>query len=113
MRLLLIALLCLSNGGCFWGAFFEIDTAVEVNNRTDRTVDAAPLGSLFDDDMFSSQEQSIRSGSSKLFTIDGFEIDPAMEVRYNGIRRVYDVDFGFWGYDEIDVETWHFVNGNG
>jgi hypothetical protein len=86
---------------------------VKVNNHTNDKISACPVGDFYGDDMFTAQKKDIGKGDSERFAIDGFESNPGIEVKYKGQKRDYDVDIDFFGYDEITVETYHFVNGNG
>ncbi len=110
-NLVLIVVLCLTQGGCFWGLFGD-EVAAKVNNKTDDTIRASVDG-YYPSDIYSIQDEYIRSGKSHQFYFDNFEVDPEVEVIYKGIHRLYEVEVDFWGYDTINVETFHFVNANG
>lgn len=113
IKLLFLSTMCICFGGCWWGAIFDGDMTVKVKNHTDEKIRVVPVGSLYGDDMYNGQRQDIKSGRSSIFHYDGFEIDPKIEVKYRDQKRIYDVDIDFWGYDEVNVEKYHFVNGNG
>lgn len=113
MRHVAILIMCLPLSGCFVGQFFGADYNVTVNNHTDRTIKAYPNGDLVGDDVYESEAQSIKHDDRAVILIDGFEADPSIRVEYHGVKRDFDVDYDWLGYDEITVETWHFVQGNG
>ena len=113
MRYIAILIMCLQLSGCFVGQFFGADYQVKVDNHTDKTITAYPNGDVVGDDVYESEAQRIRRDGSQVFLIDGFETDPRIRVEYDGVQRDFDVDYDWLGYDEITVETYHFVKGNG
>ena len=111
IKITLILLLCFVQGGCFWGLFSD-DIVVTVNNHTDATIKVMPKH-VYADEIYKIQDEFIGSGGSHVFYIEGVDFDPEILVEYKGYKHLYDIDIDFWGYDEINVEGFHFVNSNG
>jgi hypothetical protein len=113
VRFAVFAFMAMALSGCWWGAILDGDTTVKVNNKTDDRITVVPVGSLYGDDMYTGQRRDIGSGHSEYFHFDGFETDPKIEAKYKGIKKIFDVDIDFWGYDEINIKTFQFVNADG